>query len=659
MKRRRGLTNYRSSRAFEIYKNYFTIKALEDDLTLTHSKGYIQYCIDGSDAWIRLAPNTESLPIKAGHKISVKASGITPTAEEGMGTMFMSKKCDISGNIYSLVYGDRAKESTINNVSYVFCKLFQNNTNIINADKIILPSVFAGKYAYAYMFDGCTSLESVPTISATTFSEGSCYAMFRDCASIENPPVLDGPYLADSVYALMFKGCTSLKTIPSLSSWDIKYSCYESMFEGCTSIENSSSLNLNNTATNCFKAMFKGCTSLKNAPTLSSTYLYSSCYESMFEGCSSLETAPALPAKSLSNYCYASMFKGCALLESAPDLLASGLSSYCYDSMFEGCSSLNYIKATFTTTPGPNYTNNWVNGVSAEGRFVKNYKATWESTGVNSIPEGWEVIETINDNDYLSVYDSTNAFKYIFTKDTEYYVDGTGWVILAANTWSQEFAKNTHISIRSNLADDITNDNGCGRFTFSGTSINVYGTPLSLLYYDSSADHTTIPDYAFLKLFYGCTNVKSVSSNFLSDITSFGNSSFSYMFYQTAITSSPDLPVTELAENCYSYMFSECASLKTAPTLPAITLVENCYSNMFKGCTNLNYVKALFRTDPTTISATDNWLLGVSETGKFVKSGNATWESTGVNSIPEGWTIEYTPYEEEEEVAEDPTEANT
>ena len=59
--------------------------------------------------------------------------------------------------------------------------------------------------------------------------------------------------------------------------------------------------------------------------------------------------------------------------------------------MFRGCTSLNYIKATFTTTPSSTYTSNWVNGVSATGTFVKNSAATWTTTGNNGIPTGWTV----------------------------------------------------------------------------------------------------------------------------------------------------------------------------------------------------------------------------------------------------------------------------
>ena len=85
-------------------------------------------------------------------------------------------------------------------------------------------------------------------------------------------------------------------------------------------------------------------------------------------------------------------------------------------------------------------------------------------------------------------------------------------------------------------------------------------------------------------------------------------------------------------------MFYGCTSLTTAPELPATTLVNSCYDSMFRGCTSLNYVKAMFTTTPSS-SYTSNWVSGVSSTGTFVKNSSATWDVTGANGIPSGWTV--------------------
>lgn len=144
----------------------------------------------------------------------------------------------------------------------------------------------------------------------------------------------------------------------------------------------------------CYIQMFRGCTSLVNAPSrLPATTLQSNCYNSMFYGCTSLVNAPELPATTLTTYCYGYMFRDCTSLTTAPELPATKLESNCYNNMFRGCTELNYLKALFTTTPSISYTQYWVSGVAATGTFVKNKSATWTTTGVSGIPEGWTIVD--------------------------------------------------------------------------------------------------------------------------------------------------------------------------------------------------------------------------------------------------------------------------
>ena len=111
------------------------------------------------------------------------------------------------------------------------------------------------------------------------------------------------------------------------------------------------------------------------------------------------------------------------------------------------------------------------------------------------------------------------------------------------------------------------------------------------------------------------------------------------MFWEcTSLTTVPRvLPATTLANQCYRCMFYNCNNLVTAPILPATTLVSDCYYEMFRGCTKLNYICAMFLTEPSS-SYTDYWVSSVASTGIFIKNPNATWTTVGVNAIPTGWT---------------------
>ena len=89
------------------------------------------------------------------------------------------------------------------------------------------------------------------------------------------------------------------------------------------------------------------------------------------------------------------------------------------------------------------------------------------------------------------------------------------------------------------------------------------------------------------------------------------NARFCHLFKDCAVlTSAPELPAKELADNCYSSMFEGCTSLTSAPELKATKLAENCYFHMFYKCTKLSTVTMLAPSDQiskTTICCFD-WL---------------------------------------------------
>ena len=173
------------------------------------------------------------------------------------------------------------------------------------------------------------------------------------------------------------------------------YDC-KSLFKG-TKVVDASNLDWGTVTTRkgCFSYMFQGCTSLTAAPSTipapNPTSGSSGYCEYMFQGCTGLTSAPELPATTLATYCYRFMFYNCTSLTTAPVLPATTLATYCYSGMFQGCTNLSYIKALFTTTPSSTYTGSWVDGVAANGTFVKSSSASWTTTGVNGIPSGWTV----------------------------------------------------------------------------------------------------------------------------------------------------------------------------------------------------------------------------------------------------------------------------
>ena len=362
-----------------------------------------------------------------------------------------TNEVNVKGNIMSLVFGDNYKnQRSLQGRSYCFSFLFSdassgflkiidasnfslaattlvdycynfmfcNCASLINAPSLLattlaescyygmfygctslavapeLPATTLAYLCYGGMFQGCTSLTTAPSILPATTLANQCYSnMFYNCTSLISTPELPATTLADQCYQNMFKGCTSLTTAPELPATTSAYCCYYNMFYNCTSlIKAPSKLPALILAQSCYQYMFYGCTSLTTAPELPATTLAYSCYDSMFYGCTSLKTAPSLlPATTLTYACYQSMFQGCTSLTIAPELPATTLSQICYNSMFADCSNLSYIKALFTTKPTSGYTLGWVYNVAASGIFIKSNNATWDVTGQQGIPTGWQV----------------------------------------------------------------------------------------------------------------------------------------------------------------------------------------------------------------------------------------------------------------------------
>ena len=133
------------------------------------------------------------------------------------------------------------------------------------------------------------------------------------------------------------------------------------------------------------------------------------------------------------------------------------------------------------------------------------------------------------------------------------------------------------------------------------------------------------------------------SANFPS-LVSFSNGS-SYNFLQLFMScagltdaSNLRLPATTLSDGCYEGLFISCTNLTAAPELPAPTLANYCYSAMFFGCSSLSEIKCL-ATDISASSPCNGWVDGVAASGTFTKPSSMTSWPSGINGIPNGWSI--------------------
>lgn len=170
-----------------------------------------------------------------------------------------------------------------------------------------------------------------------------------------------------------------------------------------------------------------------------------------------------------------------------------------------------------------------------------------------------------------------------------------------------------------------------------GTSYYYMFQNCTSLEYPPELPATTVGASEYRSMFQGCTALKVAPSL---PATTLGSACYYDMFNGCkSLETTPLMPSQTLTADCYGRMFMGCTSLKTA-YLPATKLAARCYSSTFNGCSSLNYIEAMFVTEPSS-SYTSSWVNGVSSTGTFVKNREATWEVVGTDGIPNGWEVEY------------------
>ena len=297
-------------------------------------------------------------------------------------------------------------------------------------------------------------------------------------------------------------------------------------------------------------------------------------------------------------------------------------------------------------------------------QYSKDFGATW--TNLTSTTSGATVSVAAGDIVWFkgsnTEYATSSNYNQ-FTLSNKAYVYGNVNSLTGNNTSVSEYCFSKLFSFCSNLytyehkkiiLPATTLTERCYAYMFQGCS-SLTSAPV--------LPATTLASYCYFAMFYGCTSLTSApelpattlalncyASMFQSctsltaapelPATTLAQRCYTSMFQGcTSLTTAPELPATTLTNNCYIAMFQNCTSLTTAPELPATTLANRCYDSMFSGCSSLNYIKALFTTDPSSGSYTTNWVSGVAPTGTFVKSVAATWNVTGDNGVPTGWTV--------------------
>ncbi|MCQ3907285.1 MAG: hypothetical protein MJ219_00550 [Mycoplasmoidaceae bacterium] len=103
-------------------------------------------------------------------------------------------KCDISGNIMSIIDNGKCRQTTIPGTG-CFAHLFSFN-DIRNANNLQLPATQLTSYCYESMFSGCDKLISIPELPATNLAENCYSGMFQGCRSLE----IDSDWFVNNIF---------------------------------------------------------------------------------------------------------------------------------------------------------------------------------------------------------------------------------------------------------------------------------------------------------------------------------------------------------------------------------------------------------------------------------------------------------------------------
>lgn len=482
---------------------------------------------------------------------------------------------------------------------------------ITNAEVRTEIAPFYYKDIYEVIIGDC-----VNTIDSTAFFD--CTKMLRVNSSTDG--TYNIPSGVTSINSRGFDGCSAMV---NLSLPNTLVSIGGDSFKGCSSL---TALDIPDSVTSIDDRAFAGCTSLASLNIGSGlTTISSEC----FQGCTSL-TSVDIPSNVTT--IGESAFRNCTALSSvtiSSAITSIGNTAFAYNNRLESVT----VWATTPPTLGSNvfYNSQIIADLTiyVPCDSVDAYKASpnWSSYASKIQPISGSCQHDYS-KDYLTfIAKEKVSFAFHFTTVPTplwYSINGSGWVKLDNQNrdYTQVLNAGDKIQWRGTLTP--TEESGVGRFiSYNANSqggkgkYTVEGNVMSLMYYNDFDDKISLSgqNKVFYRLFSGSTELEDAENLIL--------------------------PATTLSNSCYAGMFINCSSMVTAPTLSATTLAASCYASMFSGCASLNKITCL-ATDISATGCTNNWMNNVSQSGTFVKNASMSGWSSGVDGIPQGWTVQET-----------------
>lgn len=177
--------------------DYFYIEAQNEtllsfnDSLLYYNSEKIEYSID-SYTWNPLSEIVNTgITLKKFDRIffrNIEGEIYNTSSTDGLRLFAINDKnitVIIGGDLHTVMFKYTDKVYTLTN-EYCFARLFNTDTQIIEANDLILPATTLSKGCYYGMFEGCTSLTTAPELPATILADNCYYGMFNGCSNLSS-----------------------------------------------------------------------------------------------------------------------------------------------------------------------------------------------------------------------------------------------------------------------------------------------------------------------------------------------------------------------------------------------------------------------------------------------------------------------------------------
>lgn len=250
----------------------------------------ISYSLDGGDTWTEVQMPTEgdaaevtTPAVNAGGKVLWKANAARLSSSPTAYSNFTSTgRFNVSGNIMSLLYGDNHYGQTDTRAYvYSFGSLFRDNTNLIDASQLKLPTGKLNTADLLGLFRGCTNLVHGAPLYAPNINASTCYWMYYGCSSMTEMPTIaattmlndDGTTPANYGLYYAFYGCSNMEGEVRLNIvGDVGQQVLDACFMNCSKITSADLAFNGSLGKTAFRAAFRNCSSLNHVKCLATSF---------------------------------------------------------------------------------------------------------------------------------------------------------------------------------------------------------------------------------------------------------------------------------------------------------------------------------------------------------------------------------------------------